>query len=398
MRAAVRFAAVSASIPLGLSLALASPGAAGAGTFVAISGSGSSFSSLAIDLWAESVRPEGLVVNYNPDGSAAGRADYIANQDDYAASDVPFRSSPDKLAGLGAEHPPQGYSYVPAPASGVAFFYHLSAGGHPVTDLRLSGSTVMKIFTGQITNWDDPQITRDYGRRLPNLPITPVLNSDLDGTTFYFTRWLAAVFPAQWNAFCKMVDPHITLPCGPSVAFPAVGNAKSEVGSNNVLTYIRSSAGNGGIGYAEALYGATSHMPALKLGNAAGDFVRPTGANVTASLSQATINEDPGSPHFLQVDLSHVYTSKDPADYPLSFTSYLIVPRKGTRLPTNFNKAKGLTLSTFLLFALCGGQQQVSKIGYARLPENLVKGGLLQVANIPGHTHVPAKCPAALRS
>ena len=59
---------------------------------------------------------------------------------------------------------------------------------------------------------------------------------------------------------------------------------------------------------------------------------------------------------------------------------------------------KGLTLSTFLLFALCGGQQQVSKIGYARLPENLVKGGLLQVANIPGHTHVPAKCPAALRS
>ena len=29
---------------------------------------------------------------------------------------------------------------------------------------------------------------------------------------------------------------------------------------------------------------------------------------------------------------------------------------------------------------------------------NLVKGGLLQVANIPGHVRVPAECPTALRS
>jgi ABC-type phosphate transport system substrate-binding protein len=398
MRAAFRFIALSAAIPLGLSLALAPPAAARAGSFVAISGSGSSFSSLAIDLWAEGVRPRGLVVNYNPDGSATGRADYIANQDDFAASDVPFRTSPDKLAGLGAEHPPQGYSYVPAPASGVAFFYHLTVGGQPVTNLRLSGSTVMKIFTGQITNWDDPQITRDYGRRLPNLPITPVLNSDLDGTTFYLTSWLAAVFPQQWNAFCKKVNPRITLPCGPSVAFPAAGNAKSEVGSNNVLTFIRSSSGNGAIGYAEAPYGFASHMPELELGNAAGDFVRPAAANVTASLSRASINENRNSPHFMQVDLAPVYTSKDPADYPLSFTSYLIVPRRGTTLPANFSKAKGRTLSTFLIYALCAGQLNASKIGYARLPQNLVKGGLLQVANIPGHVHVPAECPAALRS
>ena len=334
----------------------------------------------------------------NPDGSAAGRADYIANQDDFAASDVPFRTSPDKLAGLGTEHPPQGYSYVPAPASGVAFFYHLTVGGHPVTNLRLSGSTVMKIFTGQITNWDDPQITRDYGRRLPNLPIISVLNSDLDGTTFYLTSWLAAVFPQQWNAFCQKVDPGIKPPCGPSVAFPAVGNAKSAVGSGNVLAYLRSSSGNGAIGYAEARYGVTAHLPELKLGNAAGDFVRPTAAHVTASLSRATISENPHSPHFMQVDLAPLYTSKDPADYPLSFTSYLIVPRQGTPLPTNFNKAKGRTLSTYLIYALCAGQLPASKAGYARLPGNLVKGGLLQVANIPGHVHVPAECPAALRS
>jgi ABC-type phosphate transport system substrate-binding protein len=113
MHARARLIAVSASIPLGLSLALAPPGAASARSFVAISGSGSSFSSVAIDVRAQDVRPEGLVVNYNPDGSSAGQADYIANQDDFAASDVPFRTSRDKLAGepgqgrpaAGREHP-----------------------------------------------------------------------------------------------------------------------------------------------------------------------------------------------------------------------------------------------------------------------------------------------------
>jgi len=393
-----RLIAASASIPMGLSLALAPLAAASAGSFVPIMGSGSSFSSLAIDLWAQALRPRGLVVNYNPDGSDAGRADYIANQDDYAASDVPFRTGVDKLAGLGPEHVPQGFSYVPAPASGVAFFYHLTVGGHPVTNLRLSGSTVMKIFTGQITNWDDPQITHDYGSRLPNLPITPVLHSDLAGTTFYLTSWLAAVFPTQWNAFCMKVHPGLEPPCGPTVAYPQFGNAKSEVGSGNVLTYINSSFGNGAIGYAEVRYGLASHTPQLMLGNPAGDFVRPTAGNVTASLSLADINANPRSPHFMQVDLAHLYTSTAPADYPLSFTSYLIVPRMGTRLPTNFTKAKGRTLSTFLIFALCPGQQQISGLGYAPLPKNLVKGGLLQIANIPGHVRVPAQCPTSLRS
>jgi ABC-type phosphate transport system substrate-binding protein len=319
--------------------------------------------------------------------------DYIDNQDDYAVSDEPFRTSVDKLAGLPPEHVPLGFSYIPAPASGVAFPYHLTVGGHQISNLRLSSNTVMKIFTGQITNWDDPQITHDYGSQLPNLPIIPVIHLDLAGSTFYFTSWLAAVFPAEWNAFCKKVAPSLKPPCGPTVAYPQFGNAKAENGSSNVATFISSS--NGAIGYDEVPYALDAHLPELALGNAAGDFVRPTAANVTASLSRANINSNPHSPQFMQVDLASVYTSKAPANYPLSFTSYLIVPRMGTRLPTNFTKARGRTLSTFLIFALCSGQQQVSSFGYAPLSKNLVKGGLLQVANIPGHVSVPAQCPAA---
>src|SRR5215469_5082681 len=88
--------------------------------YVAISGSGTSWSSIAIDQWAQAVRIRGIVVNYNPDGSAAGRFDYTFNQDDYTGSDPPFRSGVDKLGGVGPEHPSQGYSYIPDAAGGTA--------------------------------------------------------------------------------------------------------------------------------------------------------------------------------------------------------------------------------------------------------------------------------------
>jgi ABC-type phosphate transport system substrate-binding protein len=168
--------------------------------------------------------------------------------------------------------------------------------------------------------------------------------------------------------------------------------AKPEAGSSNVASFIASPAANGAIGYAEVPYAASAHLPELKLGNAAGDFVRPAGGHVTTSLTGVVIDENPHSPHFLQGNLARVYASKNPANYPLSFYSYLIVPRLGTRLPANFTRAKGRTLSTFLAFALCGGQQQMAQLGYARLPVNLVRAGLQQVAHIPGHVAVPAQC------
>ena len=354
------------------------------GTYVAISGSGSSWSSVALDQWQQDLRPSGVVVNYNPDGSAAGRGDYMANQDDFAGSDPPFRNGHDQLGGTGAEHPTQGYSYIPDTAGGTAFMYHIEVAGHLITNLRLSGQTLMEIFTGAITNWDDKAITKDYGAQLPNLPITPVIRSDGSGATYFFTRWMAHEFPSQWNAFCKKVKPGISLPCGQTEFYPLFRGAKSENGSNNVATYITASYGNGAIGYDEYAYALNSHYPVVKLLNPAGYYVLPTASNVAVALTKAVINENTASPDFLQQDLDSVYTFTDPRSYPLSSYSYLIVPRAGTHQPTNFTPAKGKTLSTFVDYFLCAGQKEVAALGYSPLPLNLVQGGLLQNSKIPG--------------
>jgi ABC-type phosphate transport system substrate-binding protein len=362
---------------------------AGASSYVSISGSGSSWASVAIDQWSQDVRPNGIVVNYNPDGSAAGRGDYMANQDDFAGTDPPFRNGQDKLGGTGAEHPSQGYSYIPDTAGGTALIYHISVGGKLITNLRLDPKTIMEIFTGQITNWDDKRITHIYGAQLPNLPITPVIRSDGSGATFFFTLWMASLYPSEWNAFCNRVHPGISPPCGQTEFYPQFGNAKAENGSNNVMTYITSSFGNGSIGYDEYAYALNAHYPVVQVLNPAGYFVGPTPQNVAVALTRAIINENSASPNFLQQDLHKLYTFRDPRNYPMSSYSYLIVPRQGTAEPTNFTNAKGATLSTWVNFLLCGGQKQMPQLGYSPLPENLVAGGLVQDGKIPGHVAIP---------
>jgi len=80
--------------------------------------------------------------------------------------------------------------------------YHLDVNGQRQTNLRLSPTTIAKIFTGVISNWNDPAITADNGRAFPSLPIVPVIRSDGSGTTAQFTAFMANQTPTVWQAFC----------------------------------------------------------------------------------------------------------------------------------------------------------------------------------------------------
>ena len=374
--------AVLATALIPLSPALASSAA----QYISISGSGSTWSSVALSQWAQNLHADGITIQFNPDGSAAGRSDYMQQQVDFAASDPPFRNGSDPFNVGGSEHPNVGFSYVPDTAGGTAFMYHLDVGGHLITNLRLSGATLMKIFTGKITNWDNPAITHDYGQQLPNIRIIPVIRSDGSGATYFFTRWMAHVFPTEWNAFCQGVSHgKVKPPCGQTEFYPQFNGAVAQNGSNNVATYITASYGQGAIGYDEYAYALNSHYPVVALLNPDGYYVLPTASNVAVALTKAQINEDSSSKDFLQQDLDSVYTFKDPRSYPLSSYSYLVVPRSGTKIPTNFSNGAGATLSTYIDYFLCAGQQYSAELGYSPLPLNLVVGGLTQASLIPGH-------------
>ena len=388
--------AVPAAGHPGYAVSAADGSALAGGGYTPLNGSGSSWAAPAIDQWARDMRPSGIVVNFDPLGSAAGRQNYISDQADFAASDIAFLTIPDPFQG-GTERSPWAYSYIPIVAGGTSFLYNLVVGGRKITNLRLSGGTITKIFTGQITNWDNKQITHDYGAQLPNIPITVVVRSDGSGASYQFTRWMSRQYTSQWDSFCaRSGGPRRN--CGPTEFYPsnALPDGKPLNGSDLVANYIASRSNVGAIGYDEYAYALNNNIPVVKVLNPAGYYVKPTASNVAIALQKARIDENPRDLTFLMQNLDQVYRYRDPRSYPLSSYSYLIVPRDRRVIngqtygpPHIFNTSKGRTLTTWLRYVLCGAQQTAGSLGYSPLPKNLVVGGFLQFSHIPGHIGTP---------
>ena len=66
-------------------------------------------------------------------------------------------------------------------------------------------------------------------------------------------------------------------------------------------------AGNGTIGYVEYSYALNKDYPVVKVLNKGGYYVEPTQYNVAVALTQAKINKDKSSPHYLTQILDDVY-------------------------------------------------------------------------------------------
>ena len=145
------------------------------------------------------VRQFGITVDYNPSGSSAGRKNFLNGTVDFAASDIPFQFEPED--GSAPENPaPGSYAYIPVTAGGTAFMYNLTINGQRVTNLRLSGENIAKIFTGVITQWNDPAIVADNpGLTMPARAIVPVVRSDGSGSTAQFSLWMIAQHRAIWE-------------------------------------------------------------------------------------------------------------------------------------------------------------------------------------------------------
>jgi phosphate transport system substrate-binding protein len=348
-------------------------------SYFPITGSGSTWSQNALDQWRRNVYSNyGITVNYTGVGSSAGRRDFIAKTVDFAVSEIPFQLKPED--GSAPEVSLIKYAYMPIVAGGTSFMYNLKIGGKRVTNLRLSGEVITKIFTGVITNWNDPAIAKENpALKLPTQTITPVVRSDGSGTSAQFTLWMSKQHTKIWNDFCKSLGRR--LPCGLTSQYPSFAGVKSQSGSNGVAGYVAQDYGVGAITYVEYSYAVKAGFPVVKVLNEAGYYVEPSPESVAVALLEAKINENPKSQDYLTQILDGVFNNKDPRAYPVSSYSYMIVP---TEVAGTFNKEKGKTLGVFANYMLCEGQKQASALGYSPLPLNLVQAGFKQIARIPG--------------
>lgn len=301
-----------------------------------ISGAGSTFVQTIVQQWIKdygSKCPD-ATVNYQGVGSGAGIQQFTAGTVDFAGSDVLMKPEEETAAQAKVGEVRQ----IPWSAGGIAVEYNLSG----VPNLQLSPEAVAGIFAGKITRWDDPAIkAENSGATLPSTPIQVVHRSDGSGTTAAFTAYLAEAAPSVWS-----------FGSGKDVPWPTGQGAK---GSDGVTAAVKQ--GNGAIGYAEVSFAKGAGLGMAKIKNAAGAFVAPEGEAVSAALAEAEVPSD------LKIKVN--YAPKAPAAYPISTTTFVIVPEK----PADAAKAK--LLRSFILYALGQGQQAADSLYYAPLPQSL---------------------------
>ena len=347
---------------------------AGASGTALIQGSGSSWAANAINQWVSDVNSQGIQVVYTPDGDAQGRQDYANRVSDFAITSEGYQGV-DPVTGVPDTSQGRAYAYLPIAAGGTSFPYHVVIDGQQIRNLRLSGQTLTKIFTNQITNWDDPAITADNdGHALPSLPIIPVVQSEGSGATNQLTKYFATQYPSIWQSYAHSASS--------TEYYPRQGAQIAQNGSNGAMNYIASSAANGSIGYVEYSYALLSNYPVAKVLNANGYYTLPTQYNIAVALEAAQINMDPSSPDYLLQNLNNVYSDTDPRTYPLSSYVYMVEPIGNNNQDSHMTTDKRQSIADFTDYSICQGQREIGPIGYSPLPVNLVEASFGQIQKL----------------
>ena len=308
---------------------------------------------------------------YTSTGSGTGKKNSDSNIGDFWFSDSAHTAATKRST----------VYHAPIIAAPIAVLVNLPA----KKDVYLSATTVAKIFSGEITKWNDPAIVADNNRSvavtvykkdaqgnavkdksgnpvvlrstsksviytLPNQPIKVIYRADGSGTSNNFTKWLNGVAPSVWT---KPANDAFT------TAFPgninSTGNIGRIVGANasqGVATLAAKTKYS--ITYAEKNWGDAYGLRAASIGNASGSFVYPESGAVSAFLGEA--KQDANG------IVSYDYGTKLAGAYTLGIVSYML-------LETEYkDKARGAAvkqLAEYILSPACSAVDP--KLGYVVL-------------------------------
>ena len=308
-------------------------------------GAGSTFIGNFMDQCRVKYSKEGLgTVGYTGNGSGTGKNFLTQRLVDFAGSDVPFATTD--------VQPKAEVLHIPIVAGPIAIAYNLP---NYKTRLNLSKEVLAKIFAGQITMWNDPEIQKLNISKLPKIKIFPIYRADGSGTSEVFTSYLNAVAPSIWT---KPGNKNF------SSAFPSDINkfaGKFQNASGSMQVAMLNNRYVGSIAYNEITY--ARGLGTAWIENGAGKFIKPTVNSTSAFLSGLKFNSDGTA----KLDFNSTYKSS----YSISTFSYVIVYRQ--------SGSKSSDLKNFLNYALT---KCTNIEGYAPLKGNALKVAKLQVLKI----------------
>ena len=210
--------------------------------------------------------------------------------------------------------------------------------------MKLDSDAIANIYLGNIKHWNDAKMAAlNPGVALPDQAIIPVHRSDGSGTTFILSDYLSSVNPAWADTVGK----------GMAVKWPA-GIGLGAKGSEGVAGQVRQISG--AFGYVELAYADKNRMAYADVKNAAGKYISPAPASVSAALVTARVPDD--------FRFSIVNAPGDTA-YPIAGPSWVLVYQDQPHADT------GKKLVAFLKWAVTAGQKLLPALDYAPLPLEL---------------------------
>lgn len=301
---------------------------------VRLEGAGSSFVDPLMQEWAGIYKKtQSVAINYQSKGSGAGIKMMTGQEVDFGCSDAPL--SDEQLADC--QKAKGEVIHVPLCMGAIVPAYNLP----DLPDLIFDGPTLMQIYLGKITMWNDPALVKlNPGKTLPEEKITVAFRSDASGSTFILTDYFTQIDKAAW-----------TPGKGTAPKFPVGTGAK---GSDGIAGLIKGTRGT--IGYVEMIYAMKNGIPYGRVVNAKGKAIKAEMSSVTAAAATATIPDD--------LRYSIVNPPGEEA-YPISGTVWAIAYTK--------QGAKAKPVKDFLTWATHEGQKEMESLHYARLPEAVVK-------------------------
>jgi len=275
-------------------------------------------------------------INYQSIGSGGGIRQLTNQTVFFGATDGPMTSEQLDAA-------PGKVLHLPTVLGGVVPVYNIPGFDG---ELKFSGDVLAKIILGTIAKWNDPAIAKDNpGVNLPASDITVVHRADGSGTTYIFVDFLSKVSP-EFKAKVGVAT---------SVSWPTGVGGK---GNEGVAGLVKQTPGS--IGYVELIYALQNKIPYGTVKNSAGEFVKSSLESVTKAASVAA----KAMPPDFRVSITNA-----PGDgvYPISSFTWLLFYESPK------DKAKAKIMVDFMNWALTDGQKFANELGYAPLPEPVVK-------------------------
>lgn len=233
-----------------------------------------------------------------------------------------------------------------------------------VKHLNLNGTVLAQIYTGKITNWNDPAIKKlNPGVSLPNLKIVPLHRAESSGDTFLFTSYMNAQDPSAWSS--SNVNT--------TISWPNVSGALAETGNSGMVAGCQ--ANKGCIAYIGISYLQKTQAAGLgtaSLQNKAGKFVQPTASSIKAAAAAMT-SKTPANESLSMIN------GPAAAGYPIVNYEYAIVKTSQS------NGVQAQDIRAFLHWVVHTGQDPTTyldPVDFQPLPSSVVSLSDKQIAKI----------------